>query len=114
MREMICNLALILHYITLSNKTYNVTELSHTPYDGIRTYHNLNIYIFFFEYTCSIVNLPHKTTMRGIVHNVILILHSITLNNKLITLLSCLLRLVRKSELIIILILIILLPGIYI
>ena len=50
MREMICNLALILHYITLSNKTYDVTELSHTPYDGIRTYYNLNIFISFEIY----------------------------------------------------------------
>ena len=60
MREMICNLALILQYITLSNKTYNVTEFSHTPYDGIRTYYNLNI-LFLLKYTCSIDNLPHNS-----------------------------------------------------
>ena len=59
MREMICILSLILHCITLSNKTYDVTELSHTPYDGIRTYYNLNI-LFLLKYTCSIDNLPHK------------------------------------------------------
>ena len=86
MREMVCNLVLILHYITLSNKTYNITELSHTPYEGIRTYHNLNFLLYYFQkYTYSIVNLPHTTIMRGIVHNIILILHFITLNNKLTT-----------------------------
>ena len=43
MREMKYILSLILHCIPRSNKTYDVTELSHTPYDGNRTYYNLNI-----------------------------------------------------------------------
>ena len=76
MRGMVCNLILILHCITLSNKTYNMTELPHTPYEGIRTYHNLNFLLYYFqEYTYSIVNLPHTTIMRGVVHNITLTLH---------------------------------------
>ena len=48
MRGMVHNVILILHCITLSNKTYNMTELPHTPYEGIRTYHNLNLLLYYF------------------------------------------------------------------